>query len=302
MGLIRSIRHQLHNLDRYLSNRDVPTEPQPAEAPRRRYDEIKAFLRSVDSPNEDARTYREIHLERIARTLSMVPLPGVTGRVLELGAYMQMTPVLQCVLGYEEVRGAYFGPPGHVDTKTITVGGKEVFRCFIDLFDAEKDRFPAEDAHYDTVLACEIIEHLLHDPMFMLLEINRVLVDGGTLVLTTPNVASFTAVARLLECTGNPQLYSMYPNPFGEYKDTEIPHVREYTPQELAEAVRAAGFEVEYLFTEKIAGYNSDLFIRAVLERNGYSTALRGEQTYLIAKKRAGAEIKRHPAFLYEGC
>ena len=302
MGLIRSIRHQLHNFDRYLSNRDVSTEPQPAEAPRRLYEEIKTFLRSVDVPNEDARTYREIHIERIARTLSMVPAPGLTKRVLELGAYMQMTPVLQCVLGYEEVRGAYFGALGRVDTKTITVGGKEVFRCFIDLFDAEKDRFPSPDAHYDTVLACEIIEHLLHDPMFMLLEINRVLVDGGTLVLTTPNVASFTAVARLLECTGNPQLYSMYPNPFGEYKDTEIPHVREYTPQELAEAVKAAGFEVEYLFTEKIAGYNSDLFIRAVLERNGYSTALRGEQTYLIARKRAAAEIKRYPAFLYEGC
>ena len=302
MGLIRTIRHQLHNFDRYLSNRDVSTEPQPIEAPRRLYDEIKTFLRSVDVPNEEARTYREIHIERIARTLSMVPPPRLTKRVLELGAYMQMTPVLQCVLGYEEVRGAYFGALGRVDTKTITVGGKEVFRCFIDLFDAEKDRFPSPDAQYDTVLACEIIEHLLHDPMFMLLEINRVLVDGGTLVLTTPNVASFTAVARLLECTGNPQLYSMYPNPFGEYKDTEIPHVREYTPQELAEAVKAAGFEVEYLFTEKIAGYNSDLFIRAVLERNGYSTALRGEQTYLIARKRAAAEIKRYPAFLYEGC
>jgi len=99
--------------------------------------------------------------------------------------------------------------------------------------------------------------------MFMLLEINRVLVDGGTLVLTTPNVASFTAVARLLECTGNPQLYSMYPNPSGEYKDTEIPHVREYTPQELAEAVKAAGFEVEYLFTRK----NRRLQLRSVHTR-----------------------------------
>src|SRR5437764_738001 len=193
MGIIRSVRHQLHNLDRFLSNHDVAAELAPAEAPRRLYDEIKAFLRSVDVPNEDARTYREIHIERIARTLSMVPPPGKTKRVLELGAYMQMTP--------------------------------------------------------------------------------------------------------LLECTGNPQLFSMYPNPHGEYKDTEIPHVREYTPQELGEAVQAAGFEIQYLFTEKIAGYNSDLFIRAVLERNGYSTALRGEQTYLIARKRAGAEIKRYPAF-----
>ncbi len=302
MGLIQSVRHRLQNLDRFLSNHDYPTEARPAEAPRHRYEEIKSFLRGVDVPNEDARTYREIHIERIARTLSMVPPPGATKRILELGAYMQMTPVLECVLGYKEVRGAYFGQPGRTDTKTISVGGKEVFRCFIDLFDAEKDRFPAPDGHYDTVLACEIIEHLLHDPMFMLMEINRVLVDGGTMVLTTPNVASFTAVARLLECTGNPQLYSMYPNPYGEYKDTEIPHVREYTPQELGEAVKAAGFQIEYLFTEKIAGYNSDLFIRAVLERNGYSTALRGEQTYLIAKKRAGAGITRYPAFLYEGC
>jgi len=153
MGLIRSIRHQLQNLDRHLSSRDIPTEPQPAQAPSRLYDEIKTFLRSVDVPSEDARTYREIHIERIAKTLSMVPAPGVTRRVLELGAYMQMTPVLQCVLGYEEVRGAYFGKLGRVDRKTITVGGKEVFRCFIDLFDAEKDRFPAPDGHYDTVLA-----------------------------------------------------------------------------------------------------------------------------------------------------
>src|SRR4051794_9616933 len=175
MGLIRSIRRHLQNLDQYLSDREISTEVEPTPAPRHLYDEIKAFLRSVDVPNEDARTYREIHIERIARTLSMVPPPSRTKRVLELGAYMQMTPALQCVLGYEEVRGAYFGTLGRVDTKTITVGGKEVFRCYIDLFDAEKDRFPADDARYDAVLACEIIEHLLHDPMFMLLEINRVL-------------------------------------------------------------------------------------------------------------------------------
>src|SRR5438445_8543488 len=138
MALIRSIRRQLHNFDRFLSNYDTPAEPSPAIAPRNHYDEIKSFLRSVDVPNEDARNYREVHIERIARTLSMVPPPGRTKRVLELGAYMQMTPVLQCVLGYEEVRGAYFGPIGRVDTKSVTVGGQEVFRCFIDLFDAEK--------------------------------------------------------------------------------------------------------------------------------------------------------------------
>jgi SAM-dependent methyltransferase len=301
MGVIHTIRRKLHDLDSYLSKYDALAEKEPSVAPRHLYEEIKSFLRSVDAPDEAARNYREVHMERVARTLSMVPPPGQTKRVLELGAYMQMTPVLQCVLGYEEVRGAYYGPAGRVDTKTITVGGEEVFRCYVDLFDAEKDRFPYNDGRYDTVLACEIIEHLLHDPMFMLLEINRVLVDGGALVLTTPNVASFTSLKCVLE-GGHPQIYSPYPNPYGEHKDEEVPHVHEYTPHQLGDAVRAAGFDIEYLFTEKIAGYNADQSMRSFLESNGYSTALRGEQIYLIGRKRAGGDITRYPSFLYDGC
>jgi len=133
-----------------------------------------------------------------------------------------------------------------------------------------------------------------------MLEMNRVLVDGGTLVLTTPNVASFTSIACVLE-GGHPQIYSPYPNPSGKDNETEIPHVHEYTPEQVREACVAAGFEVEYLFTEKIAGYDNDLFIRSFLERSGYSTALRGEQIYCVARKRAGAPILRYPACLYDG-
>jgi hypothetical protein len=151
------------------------------------------------------------------------------------------------------------------------------------------------------VLACEIFEHLLHDPMHMLLEMHRVLEEGGTLMLTTPNIASFTAVARVLEQSGHPQLYSKYADPRGEFSDTEIPHVREYTPKELREAVEAAGFEVDNLFTEVIPGYGTESRMRDFLERNGYSAAFRGEQIYCIARKRAGRATVRYPHFLYEG-
>jgi SAM-dependent methyltransferase len=171
----------------------------------------------------------------------------------------------------------------------------------VDHFDAERDRFPYDDGSFDCVLNCEIYEHLLMDPLHMLLECNRVLADGGFMVLTTPNVASYTAVARVLEQSGNPQLYSMYPYPFGEYRETEIPHVREYTPLELKQAVEAAGFAIEYLFTRKVEGYNSHLWVTNFLERNGYSAALRGEQMYCLAKKVAGAPVTRYPGFLYEG-
>ncbi len=95
--------------------------------------------------------------------------------------------------------------------------------------------------------------------MHMLIEMHRVLEEGGTLILTTPNVASYSAVARILEQSGNPQLFSKFAHPLSEFADTEIPHVREYTPLELREAVESAGFEVENLFTEIIPGYGTDL-------------------------------------------
>src|SRR5258708_35527953 len=94
---------------------------------------------------------------------------------------------------------------------------------------------------------------MLDDPMVMLLEIARGLEEGGTLVLTTPNVASFLAVARVLEQSGNPQLFSKYADPRGEFAKTEFGHMREYPPPELREAVESAGFAVEGLVTETIA-------------------------------------------------
>jgi SAM-dependent methyltransferase len=269
--------------------------------PRRRYDEIATFLRTLDQPDDGARAYLEIHIPRIARTLGLVPEPNSSGRVLEMGAYMQMTPALQCVLGYKEVRGAYYGPLGRTDEKRLTAGGKEIFRCSVDLFDAEKDRYPYEDGRFETVLACEIFEHLLHDPMHMLLEMRRVMEEGGTLILTTPNVASYTAVARVLENSANPQLFSKYADPRGEFADTEIPHVREYTVAELMEAVECAGYEVEILFTEVIPGYGTEKWVKEFLLRNGFRAEFRGEQTYCVARKRSALPVVRYPKFLYEG-
>lgn len=262
--------------------------------------EIEEFVRSLDMPDQDARNYLDVHMERIVRTLSITPPPGRTKRVLELGAYMHMTPALGRVLGYGEVRGAYFGPLGRIDKKSVTSKGKTVFECYVDLFDAEQDRYPYDDARFDGVLACEIFEHFIHDPMHMLFECRRVLTEGGFLVLTTPNVASYTAVARVLEASSNPQLYSKYANPKGEFAATEIPHVREYTPPELREALNSAGFEVDVLFTEIAPGYQAHTWVKDFLIAHSFPTDLRGEQMYCVAHKLEGRPLNRYPAFLYD--
>ena len=258
----------------------------------------RAFLSRLDAPGKGGEAYRDLHLDRLARTLSLVPAPGATGRALELGCYMQITPALALALGYREVRGAYLGPAGQTDSKAATMGGQEVFRCEIDLFDAERDPFPYQDGAFDCVLACEILEHLRTDPMHMLTEIRRVLAEGGALVLTTPNCASLNSVTRALHGYENPQVFACYPHP--ERSPGEVPHVREYTPSEARRALEAAGFRVEMLETDRIGGYREGTWTLDLLERHGFDTTLRGEQIYCRAIKDSALPVTRYPAFLYK--
>jgi len=257
--------------------------------------EIKDFLLTLDHPNDAARAYFEVHLARTVRTLALVPPATQSARALELGAYGHMGPVLRWVLGYREVRGAYLGPAGKTVTKTIWAAGQPLGDFPVDLFNAEKDTYPYPDGHFETVLVCEVFEHLLFDPLHLLVECRRVLEDHGMLILTTPNIVSKTAVARVLRADGNPQLYSRYP-----HEETETPHVREYTPGELSEALVAAGFDVECLFTETPPGYEGSRWVYEVLSRNQFPTKLRGEQMFCVARKRAGLPVTRYPGFLYD--
>ncbi len=254
-------------------------------------------LRGLPVPDAAARAYLDKHIPRLARTLALVPPPRRTSRVLELGCYTQITPLLQRLCGYREVRGAYYGPAGRTDQKTISFPDGE-FRCFVDHFDAERDSFPYPDGHFDLVVAGEIIEHLIADPMHMLLESRRVLQEGAYLLVTTPNVGSVTSVAKTLDGRDNPQIYSQYkrPEPGAE---PEIQHMREYTNHELGEAVKAAGFEIEQLFTSVIDEFASHLPLLKFLEENGYSVENRGEQSWCLAVKRSDLPVTRYPRFLY---
>jgi SAM-dependent methyltransferase len=298
---LRAVRAALHRLNTWLSRRYEVGASGPYRAPDQHTPDGVAkaedALRQLDLPSLDARSYFEKHILRLARTLTLVPSPRSSGRILELGCYMQLTPFLQRMCGYQEVRGAYKGSPGVTEPKAVNVGGRR-FAIALEIFDVEHDRFPYEDGYFETVLACELIEHVLSDPMHLLLECRRILEEGGRLVLSTPNVASLTSVARVLHGYDNPQIYYQYARPLPGVAP-DIPHVREYTAFELQGAVQAAGFEVESIFTEPIPEFSMNLPMENFLELNGYNTCLRGEQTYCIALKRSHLPVTRYPKFLY---
>ncbi len=293
LGKVRRALQAVDILITRRRNRQPYFVPPPPDAER---DAWQAYLQRLHGDPGDSE-YREAHRERLARTMTLVPAPRSTSRALELGCYMHITPALHFRLGYREVRGAYLGPSGHTQTKTVVADGQE-FRCPVDLFDAERDLFPYPDNWFDCVLACEIIEHLRRDPMHLLLEARRVLAAGGTLIVTTPNCASLSSVVRVLHGDANPQIFACYPDPRKSTGDN--PHVREYAPAELARLLGAAGFRVEKLFTDRIGGYEEGTWAHDLLERNGFDTRLRGEQIYCRAIADAALPVERYPSFLYD--
>ncbi len=293
---LRAVRKVLRRLDALLQGPgDSPASSRQSADPlvAGRYREALLSL-ELDGASKE---YLETHIDRLVRTLTLTPPPGSKGSILELGCYMQITPLLSSELGYSEVLGAYVGEAGTYHERSARARNGVEFRCRIDLFDAERDSFPYADGRFETVLACEILEHLARDPLHLLLECRRVLADGGALLLTTPNAIGLTGVARALRGRENPQVFSRYPDP--RKKETGGPHVREYSPEEVGVVLRAAGFRVEWMLTERGDGFADDTWALDLLSENQFDVSMRGEQIYCLARKDGAAVTERYPKTIY---
>ena len=129
---------------------------------------------------------------RFVHTLELVG-PNSTGRCLEIGANPYFTTHLLAQFtaldltlinfygdhgrGTRTTEQLSYASPGVVET-TLALDS--------DLLNVEEDALPHPDGAFDVVLFCEVLEHLLMDPLAVLREIHRVLRPNGALVLSTP--------------------------------------------------------------------------------------------------------------------
>ena len=271
-----------------------PPEPPPTVPSPPKSDYVLAW-----TPAPEARQYVETHRTRLEIILAMTPAGGPQDRILEMGAYLQITPALKTRLGYGEVRGCYLGPAGHTEHHELVSEEGESFQCDVDLFDAERDPFPYPDGWFTTVLCCELLEHLARDPMHMMVEINRVLRPGGHLLLTTPNIASLRSIAAILQGY-HPGLFTHYVHP--DKAAMEPRHYREYTPTEIRRLLEDAGFTVIKLETGPYREQPRPewLWVVHLLERYRLPKDLRGEAIYALARKSGPVRV-RYPEWLYTG-
>jgi glycosyltransferase involved in cell wall biosynthesis len=257
---------------------------------------IGQYLARWIDAGSPAAAYFGAHSVRLIRTLQLIPRGDTSSRILELGCYMQITPALRGLLGYGEVKGGYMGNAGGWHRSRATATDGEEFHCTIDLFNCEVDRFPYADESLDTVICCELLEHLQKDPMHMMSEIHRVLKPNGTLVLTTPNAVSIRSLRAILAGV-HPNLFSKYVMP------TLLPetmHVREYTPKELLRLFADSGFSIQYIDTTAYGPrpgiYQS--ITKAIRFLKRY-TRLREDCVYLVGQK-TNPVGSRYPSWLYE--
>jgi SAM-dependent methyltransferase len=271
--------------------------PNPNSQPPIPASEASGYLQTwaTTPPSE---SYLETHKTRLAKTLEITPPGGACDRILEMGAYLQITPALRTKLGYGEVRGCYFGKLGRVDHRVATSTEGETFECDIDHFDAEKDLFPYPDDHFSTVLCCELIEHLFEDPMHLMGEVNRILKPGGHLVLTTPNVAALRGISAILQGY-HPGFFHAYIRP-AESGEVDARHNREYTPREIYRLLETSGFEVTLLETGEFRDLPHPEFgwVVHLLQHYRLETELRGDGIYAVGRK-TGAVRERYPDWLY---
>lgn len=254
-------------------------------------EELREMIGSVrveGAPAEEMRIYVEADFKRFVYTLGLVP-ERAGQRILELGANPYFTTTLLSKFRDSELHLANFFGEGRREAKqkvTIHRTG-EVVEYSYKQFNIEEDRFPYDDDFFDVVLFCEIIEHLLSDPVHALAQIKRVLKPGGVLVLTTPNVARLDNVRKIIAGENVYDPYSGY-GPYGR-------HNREYTLEELRDLLTANGFDVRTMFTADVnPGHtSSSVALGTVMPLVSHRPADLGQ--YIFCQCIVSLESKRSP-------
>ncbi len=177
------------------------------------------------------------------------------------------------------------------DAAVFTKDGRVLYRYepIYLLLDANTRRLP--EANLDAITLFEVVEHMAWNPAKLFGAVNEGLRNGGLFILSTPNIGSRIAILRLLR--GGPP----YQVPF--FEQGFWYHKREYSPWEMRELIRWAGFDIishtTYNVTRKeglswrAAIHHAALFAAGLLSAD--LTALRhliqfsGSTQFLVCRK-----------------
>jgi len=218
------------------------------------YITVKRLTSSLISDNPDltewAKCYAEYHVDRIVDDIMLI-LEACEEKVglhiADIGSTPPLVP-------------AYLAENGHqvdaldIDPSRVRVTAESSFTLHTtDNEDITNSRLPRRD--YDIIVLTEVLEHLRINIPVTLSTLNNSLVNGGVLVLSTPNLWSYRGIRSLLIDQRAEVLCS---RPEVEYKKLDelghMGHVREYTYKEVASLLRSCGFRIKKVVFRQYQG------------------------------------------------
>lgn len=259
-------------------------------------------LRIEGAPEEEIRNYCRQDFRRFVHTYGLCR--EHQGRCLELGSNPYFTTMLlRDFTSLQTTLANYFSPEALRSScqkifinDPLAAATREMEMSF-DHFNIELEEFPYPDNFFDLVLFCEILEHLVQDPVKVLREIKRVLRPGGMLVLTTPNACRLENVARMVAGVNTSDPYSAY-GPYGR-------HNREYTRHEIYLLLKYLGFTITEMFTADVHYNHSGVYaslpeleplLRFRKNDLGQYIFVRAENDGLAGARRPGFLFRSYPA------
>jgi len=174
------------------------------------------------------------HRNRYKSDVNIIKTFYKDGEILEIGSVpCHLTTILK-LLGYPVI-----GVDLHPFRYQSII---DKFKLNIKKCDIERTHLPFSDGKFKFILFNEVIEHLRIDPLFALSEINRVLSNNGTLMLTTPNLYSIQQIVRFLIGRG-------FGDPVSEFTKLRrlghMGHIREYSHTDIKRFLAANNFKIE---------------------------------------------------------
>ncbi|MCC7518882.1 MAG: class I SAM-dependent methyltransferase [Verrucomicrobiae bacterium] len=185
---------------------------------------------------ETVRAYLVQEERRFAEAISMLPPPPRPGmRLIEIGIAYGFLAAL--------AKAAGWAAEGLEVPENIPVYCAFALHHEIPVHPGKLGVKPLDlpEGRYGAVIFSEVLEHLRLPTPLVFRELHRILAPGGYLLLTTPNMARLSNVAKLL--LGR-NVVEAFPEDAECENATELlTHVREYTMRELRQGLAHAGFD-----------------------------------------------------------
>lgn len=260
-----------------------------------------------ETPIDFTRTYVEDAFARFLHTLEFLPIP-LSGRVLEVGANPYFFHVLlRKLFPGVDIQGmnffehdVYSDKVGSALQRTSSELMGESYSFDYLTFNLEAVHpYPYPPAHFDLILFCETLEHLVVNPLKVFREFRRILRPGGYLLITLPNALRLTNVSAMLAGRNFFDLYWVGNGVHGR-------HNREFSLAEIVTLLKGDGYGVvraetrdrfDYdrmpIVATDYSGSSAALPFRKKeilkwIKKAGGTLADRGDNIYVVARRAVG--------------